>query len=90
MKTLPLFLSLAVAIPAPAQSWPLTRCRCSSSEWVGKCTATIAQERNWITVRTNTPQCARVDWYADEHPRVTVVIDGSDTEEWLGPPRAPD
>lgn len=89
MKTLSLSWLLVVAILAPAESWALTRCRCSSSEWVGKCTATISLERNWITVKTNTPQCARVDWYADEHPRVTIVIDGTDTEEWLGPTPRP-
>lgn len=89
MKTL-LFSSLLVSgVLAPAELWAQTRCRCSSSEWVGKCTATISQERNWITVKTNTRQCARVDWYADEHPRVTIVVDGSDTEEWLGPTPKP-
>jgi hypothetical protein len=80
---------LTIGLFASTASWAQTRCRCSSSEWVGKCTATISQERNWITVRTNTRQCARVDWYADEHPRLTIVVDGSDTEEWLGPTPRP-
>lgn len=89
ISTMPLLWLLVVAVLAPVESWALTRCRCSSSEWVGKCMATISQERNWITLKTNTPQCARVDWYADEHPRLTIVIDGTDIEEWLGPTPRP-
>ena len=80
---------LTIGLLVSNESWAQTRCRCSSSEWVGKCTATISQERNWITVKTTTPRCARVDWYADEHPRVTIVMDGSDIEEWLGPTPRP-
>jgi hypothetical protein len=89
MKILLLATLVVMGVLVPTELLAQTRCRCSSSEWVGKCTATISQERNWITVKTDTRQCARVDWYADEHPRLTIVVDGSDTEEWLGPTPRP-
>ena len=81
MKILLLATLVVMGVLAPTELLAQTRCRCSSSEWVGKCTATISQGGNWITVKTDTRQCARVDWYADEHPRLTIVVDGSAADE---------
>ncbi len=34
-------------------------------------------------------QCSRVDWFLDGEPKVTIVTDGAEMEEWLGQANAP-
>jgi hypothetical protein len=79
---------IAVAVghtPAIAQ----TRCQCTYDKWVGDCKARIEMKGNWIRIVSNTQQCSRVDWYADENPKVTIVEDGAEMTEWLGPSKEP-
>ena len=65
------------------------RCECTASNWIGDCNARISLEGNWIKLRSNTKQCSRIDWYANEDPQTTIVTDGTESEEWLGQDKNP-
>jgi hypothetical protein len=60
--------------------------RCDCSQIVASCTATVTvRDQKWIDVESTSQQCSRVDYYLDENPHLTVVLDGQSTQEWLGP-----
>ena len=65
------------------------RCDCAPDKKLGRCTAEIRQESNWLTIKSNVPQCSQVIWYADEQPNITIVMDGTASQEWLGPTQKP-
>jgi len=74
-----------LSVPAVA----LGPCDCTVSGWIGTCVADLEVTREtWVKVRTNVPKtCSRVDWYADNDPQMTVVIDGAEIENLA--PRKP-
>ena len=50
-------------------SLAVNRCDCSYDKWKGDCEATITKSGDWIKIKVlTTNNCARVDWYADQHP----------------------
>lgn len=65
------------------------RCDCAPDKKLGRCTAEIWQESNWLTIKSNVPRCSQVIWYADGQPNTTIVMDGTAGQEWLGPTRKP-
>jgi len=72
-----------------AETSALTRCQCSSPDWIGGCSASVSQEGNWITITSDTTQCSRVDFYLDGEPQTIIVTDGKEAVEWLGQSRSP-
>ena len=65
------------------------RCQCEYDGWVGDCNARVEARGNWFKVISDTPQCSRVDWFIDGEPKVTIVTDGAEMEEWLGKSQSP-
>lgn len=68
------------SLPTSAQ----TRCDCAPSARTGQCRAQISRSGKTITVRSNSPRCSMVTWFADGEPKVTTVTDGRMSEPWLG------
>lgn len=60
------------------------RCDCSPSKRGETCTSEISQTGNWITLTSTSKQCSQVIWYADGESRTTTILNGRETEEWLG------
>lgn len=77
---IPAILALAASAPALAQY----RCDCTSV--VDSCEADIAVRPNWIEITTDRQQCARVDYFLDGQPFVSVVVDGEHRQDFI--PRA--
>lgn len=61
-----------------------SRCDCAPAKKSGACTASIQNDKKWITIKSDARQCSMVVWYADEQPHITIVTDGQSVEEWLG------
>lgn len=59
-------------------------CFCEAKNWQGECNASISSSNDWVTIKTNTNKCTRVDWYGNETPQVTIVTEGSFKEKWHG------
>jgi TonB family protein len=68
--------SLASA-PAPAE-W-----RCDCTTILDSCTAEVAVQDTFIEVTAEAAQCARVDYFIDGMPFVSVAVDGSAREDWI-------
>ena len=64
-------------------------CNCQGEFLGNACKADIGKVGDWITISTDTKQCARVDWHSNSQPNVAIVSDGIYTTEWLGPDRDP-
>jgi TonB family protein len=63
--------------PAHAQY----RCDCTSV--VDTCTAEVVARGTFLEIKTDQQMCARVDYFVDGQPFVSVVVDGEDRENWL-------
>jgi TonB family protein len=57
--------------------------RCDCTNVVDTCTAEVAARGSWLEIKTDHQQCARVDYFVDGQPFVSVVVDGEDREDWL-------
>lgn len=57
--------------------------RCDCTTVVDTCTAEVAARGSFLEIKTSAPQCARVDYFVDGQPFVSVVVDGEDRENWL-------
>jgi TonB family protein len=79
-----LVLALAGAGSVDAQQW---RCDCTSI--VDTCTASVEPRGSYLDVKTNEKQCARVDYFVDGLPFVSVVVDGEDRQDWLARTTSP-
>lgn len=79
-RLLPLAPLVLLASTAQAQF----RCDCTSI--VAACTADVTVSGSSIEVTTDQNQCARVDYFVDGLPFVSVVVDGVERREWI--PRA--
>jgi TonB family protein len=57
--------------------------RCDCTSVVDTCDAEIVARGSFLEIKTNQQQCARVDYFVDGQPMVSVVVDGEDRENWL-------
>lgn len=57
--------------------------RCDCTSIVDTCTAEVSVRGGAIDVTTDRPQCARVDYFVDGQPFVSLAIDGEARENWL-------
>src|SRR5690606_7129535 len=57
--------------------------RCDCTAIVDTCTAEVAIRGTAIEVTTDRPQCARVDYFVDGQPFVSLAVDGEDRREWV-------
>ncbi|MEO8465573.1 MAG: TonB family protein [Gammaproteobacteria bacterium] len=56
--------------------------RCDCTSVVDTCTANVAARGSFLEVKTDRPQCARVDYFVDGQPFVSMVVDGEDRQNW--------
>ena len=70
-----------VATPLAAQS----RCDCTMVK--GGCRAQIHARGKWLTYRSSSRACSRIDYYINGQPGVRTITGGRDRAEWLGPSR---
>jgi TonB family protein len=56
--------------------------RCDCTTVVDTCTANVAARGSFLEVKTDRPQCARVDYFVDGQPFVSTVVDGEDRQNW--------
>jgi len=78
ISTAALLLALAGTGSVYAQQW---RCDCTSI--VDTCSANVESRGSYLDIKTNEKQCARVDYFVDGLPFVSVVVDGEDRQDWL-------
>jgi TonB family protein len=57
--------------------------RCDCTSVVDTCSAEVEARGSFLEITTNQQQCARVDYFVDGQPFVSVVVDGADRENWL-------
>jgi len=57
--------------------------RCDCTSVVDTCDAEVVARGSFLEIKTNQQQCARVDYFVDGQPFVSVVVDGEDRENWL-------
>ena len=73
-------LALALASVGAIEAQP-PRCDCTSI--VDTCSANVEAHGSYLDVKTNAKQCARVDYFVDGQPYVSVAVDGEDRRDWL-------
>jgi TonB family protein len=71
-------LALAWSGPSRAQQW---RCDCTSV--VASCSAEVTPKGSYLEITTDEKMCARVDYFVDGLPFVSVVVEGEDRQDWL-------
>ncbi len=57
--------------------------RCDCTSVVDTCNAEVVARGTFLEIKTDRPQCARVDYFVDGQPFVSMVVDGEDRENWL-------
>ena len=57
--------------------------RCDCTSVVDTCDAEVVARGSFLEIKTNQQQCARVDYFVDGQPFVSVVVDGEDRQNWL-------
>ena len=77
----------AVALTGCGMVHAQYRCDCTSV--VDTCSANVVARGTFLEIKTDRPQCARVDYFVDGQPFVSVVVDGEDREDWLARTTAP-
>jgi TonB family protein len=90
MKTRALFVLAAITASWGWSGTSRSQPRCDCTSIVDTCTANVAVRGSWIEIKTDRPQCARVDYFVDGLPFVSVVVDGEDRQDWIaraGEPR---
>jgi TonB family protein len=70
--------ALAWSAPSLAQQW---RCDCTSV--VASCKADVTPKGSYLEIKTDEKMCARVDYFVDGLPFVSVVVEGEDRQDWL-------
>ena len=76
--TLPMSILMLAGFSAPA----LAQFRCDCTSVVDTCTANVDVRGSWVEVTTDTQQCARVDYFVEGQPFVSLVVDGEDRQPW--------
>jgi TonB family protein len=79
-------LVLALAAAGSIGAQPL-RCDCTS--FVDTCSANVEAHGSYLDVKTNAKQCARVDYFVDGQPFVSVAVNGEDRRDWLARTSSP-
>ena len=79
-------LVLALASAGSIGAQPL-RCDCTSI--VDTCSANVEAHGSYLDVKTNAKQCARVDYFVDGQPFVSVAVNGEDRRDWLARTSSP-
>ena len=72
-------LVLALASVGSIEAQAL-RCDCTSI--VDTCSANVEAHGSYLDIKTNAKQCARVDYFVDGQPLVSVAMDGEDRRDW--------
>jgi TonB family protein len=72
---------LVLAIAGFGTAHAQYRCDCTSV--VDTCDAEVVARGSFLEIKTNEAMCARVDYFVDGQPFVSVVVDGEDRENWL-------
>ncbi len=80
-KTITTSMALAAFALAPAQLLAEYRCDCTTI--TDSCAASVQAEAGWVTVKSNSAACSRVDYYIDGQPMVSTVVGGESREAWL-------
>jgi TonB family protein len=57
--------------------------RCDCTSVVDTCSAEVVARGTFLEIKTDQQMCARVDYFVDGQPFVSVVVDGEDREDWL-------
>jgi TonB family protein len=57
--------------------------RCDCTSVVDTCSAEVVARGTFLEIKTDHKMCARVDYFVDGQPFVSVVVDGEDREDWL-------
>ena len=57
--------------------------RCDCTSVVDTCSAEVTARGSFLEIKTSAQQCARVDYFVDGQPFVSVVVDGEDRQNWL-------
>jgi TonB family protein len=57
--------------------------RCDCTSVVDTCAAEVVARGSFLEVKTTEAQCARVDYFVDGQPFVSVVVDGEHRQDWL-------
>jgi TonB family protein len=77
-------LYLVACVVALASSKALhAQYRCDCTSVVDTCSAEVSARGSYLEIKTNQQMCARVDYFVDGQPFVSVVVDGEDREDWL-------
>jgi TonB family protein len=63
--------------------------RCDCTSVVDTCDAEVVARGSFLEIKTDQQQCARVDYFVDGQPMVSVVVDGEDRENWLARTTSP-
>lgn len=57
--------------------------RCDCTSVVDTCDAEVVARGSFLEIKTGDAMCARVDYFVDGQPFVSVVVDGEDRQNWL-------
>jgi TonB family protein len=57
--------------------------RCDCTSVVDTCDAEVVARGSFLEIKTDQQQCARVDYFVDGQPFVSVVVNGEDRQNWL-------
>jgi TonB family protein len=63
--------------------------RCDCTTVVDTCNATVSAHGTWLEIKTDRQECARVDYFVDGQPFVSLAVDGEDREDWLARTTSP-
>lgn len=74
-----LYLGVFISTAVVAEE-DISHCNCMVV--VGSCEPNIGLQAGKVIVRSSSPQCSKVMWFANETPYITTVIGGVAEEEW--------
>jgi TonB family protein len=63
--------------------------RCDCTTVVDTCSAEVVARGSFLEIKADEPMCARVDYFVDGQPFVSVVVDGEAREDWLARTTSP-
>jgi TonB family protein len=84
---------ILAALPVTFLWWSVSadaqQMRCDCTSVVDTCSADIVSRGSYLEIKTDKQQCARVDYFVDGQPFVSVVTGGEDRQDWLARTEAP-
>lgn len=63
--------------------------RCDCTTVVDTCSAEVVARGSFLEIKADEQMCARVDYFVDGQPFVSVVVDGEGREDWLARTTSP-